>query len=546
MMKKIAVALLAVVLLLALAVPALADTMYTTKKVKVYEEPSTRSRVTLTLKAAHEVEVYNYVDGFYECKYGWIQEKYLSREYPQSKCHHNWTRWETVRKATCTKGGYKRRYCTKCGIVEEKDIAKAGHEWGKWKVTKEATCVKEGTRKRTCARCGEEQKENYLADHEYGKWTVVKEATCTEKGSRQHACVVCGHKEQKAVDKLPHDFEYRIIKEATDHSSGMRASVCRVCGYTEAAKSYDPEGTLRRKDRGEEVRQLQGLLVDQGYLNVGGADGIYGGGTEKAIMKFQADQGLTPDGIAWPQTQQRLSHDFGEWETVRPMTRTTPGLRQRTCKECGYIQTETIEAGDVIERGSRGENVRVLQQILKQVGYDAGGFDGIYGQKLDNAFTKFDEARGLTFEPGTVRPADVDALVSAWLAQSTSPLKEGGVDDPVCLALTVVPYTDFQSDSDVTTYSWTLYNLGTEKCMFNAMLLTYGDDPDFNGDDLVMVIDGEALKPNAGNSVSGSFKVSGSWSDGALNFAAMAVSDRTGAKWLSNTVTFDSTTSFES
>ena len=82
--------------------------------------------------------------------------------------------------------------------------------------------------------------------------------------------------------------------------------------------------------------------------------------------------------------------------------------------------------------------------------------------------------------------------------------------------------------------------------MFNAMLLTYGDDPDFNGDDLVMVIDGEALKPNAGNSVSGSFKVSGSWSDGALNFAAMAVSDRTGAKWLSNTVTFDSTTSFES
>ena len=348
------------------------------------------------------------------------------------------------------------------------------------------------------------------------------------------------------IEKLPHDFEYQIIVEATDHSSGTRASVCRVCGYTEAAQSYDPEGTLRRKDRGEEVRQLQGLLVDQGYLNVGGADGIFGGGTEKALMKFQADQGLTPDGIAWPQTLQRLSHDFGEWETVRPMTRTTPGLRQRTCVDCGYVQSETIEAGDVIERGSRGENVRALQQMLKHLGYNAGSFDGIYGQKLDSAFTSFDADHGLTFEAGTVRPADVDALVSAWLAQSGTPLKEGGIDDPVSLALTVVPYTDFQSDSEVTTYSWSLCNLGTEKCMFNALLLTYGDAPDFSGDDLVVVIDGEELKSNAANSVTGSFKVAGSWGEGALNFAAMAVSESTGVKWLSNAVTFASTTQPES
>lgn len=245
MMKKMAVALLAVVLLLALAVPALADTMYTTKKVKVYEEPSTRSRVTLTLKAAHEVEVYNYVDGFYECKYGWIQEKYLSREYPQSKCHHNWTRWETVRKATCTKGGYKRRYCTKCGIVEEKDIAKAGHEWGKWKVTKEATCVKEGTRKRTCARCGEEQKEKYLADHEYGKWTVVKEATCTEKGSRQHACVVCGHKEQKASTSCP-----TILSTG---SSRKRPTIPPACGpaYAACAATPRPRRAMTRRARSD-------------------------------------------------------------------------------------------------------------------------------------------------------------------------------------------------------------------------------------------------------------------------------------------------------
>ena len=60
------------------------------------------------------------------------------------------------------------------------------------------------------------------------------------------------------------------------------------------------------------------------------------------------------------------------------------------------------------------------------------------------------------------------------------------------------------------------------------------------------MIDGEELKPNAANSVTGSFKVAGSWGEGALNFAAMAVSESTGVKWLSNAVTFASTTQPES
>ena len=209
------------------------------------------------------------------------------------------------------------------------------------------------------------------------------------------------------------------------------------------------------------------------------------------------------------------------------------------------MQQETIEVGDVIERGSRGENVRALQQILKQVGYDAGGFDGIYGKKLDSAFTQFDADHNLVFIPGKVRPADVDALVSAWL-EAGEPLTEGDTESPVNLALTVTASTDEHSDSDVTTYYWSLTNLGSQKCMFNALLLTYGKVADFSGDDMVMVIDGEELKPNAANSISGSFKVASGWGEGALNFAAMAVSDSTGAKWLSNTVTFGSTTQTES
>ena len=541
-MKRLLVILMALILMAALSLPALAaDVRRTNKSVKVYEDTSTHSEVLEKIgkgkKVLIEEDYGSWVGILVESPeggqmMGYIQSKYL-------ECDHNWTDWVVKRKASCTKAGLRIRECTICGKEQTKEIEKLGHDYGKWTVIRTATCARDGLRVRTCKRCGYEEEKTFREDHTYAAWVITKQPTCTAVGTRQRTCQVCGHVDTQEIEKVPHDLEYRIIVEATDHSSGTRAAVCKNCGYTEKATSYDPEGTMRRYDRGENVYQLQQLLVDQGYLNAGGADGIFGGGTEKALIKFQTEQGLTPDGIAWPQTQRRLSHDFGPWETVRAMTRTEPGQRRRVCKDCNYEQVETIEAGDVIERGARGEHVRALQQILKQLGYNAGGFDGIYGKRLDSAFTDFDADHGLTFEQGTVRPADLDALLNAWFATGIGTLSEGGAESPVNMALTINPASDDLTDTDVTTYTWSLTNLGSKKCMFTAILLTYGDNPDFTHDNMVMVIDGEELKANVGNSLTGSFKVANSWGAGNLNFAAMAVDEETGRKWLSNTVTFE-------
>ncbi len=52
---------------------------------------------------------------------------------------------------------------------------------------------------------------------------------------------------------------------------------------------------LRRGSRGAAVKRLQeGLGI--------GADGIFGGGTEKAVKAFQEKNGLAVDGIAGPET----------------------------------------------------------------------------------------------------------------------------------------------------------------------------------------------------------------------------------------------------
>jgi len=53
--------------------------------------------------------------------------------------------------------------------------------------------------------------------------------------------------------------------------------------------------------RGEDVKELQSRLESLGY-NVGPIDGIFGPLTERAVRKFQKDNGLVVDGIVGQET----------------------------------------------------------------------------------------------------------------------------------------------------------------------------------------------------------------------------------------------------
>ena len=558
-MKKAIVSILALLMIVGLAFSALAayqGTMYVNRsKVNVYKEDNTNSKVIRTYKGGREVfvddispngkwaqvMVEDTKHGGQMC--GFIQMKYLSKTMPQSFCTHKWGKWTVESEPTCTESGYRYRLCKVCGLRDEQNIKKTGHSWGKWKVTKEATCVKKGTRTRTCKVCGKKETEEYYAEHTYGSWKMTKEPTCTEKGKRERTCKVCGHVDTQTLNKLPHDYQWEVIVETTDHSAGTRAKICTVCGHDGGEESFDPEGTLRRGARGDEVRRMQQLLVEQGYLNAGGADGIFGGGSEKALMQYQKDRNLNPDGIGWPQTLKDLEHDFGPWEIVKEMTRTESGERKRVCQGCGFEQYETIEAGTVFEKGRRGDDIRAMQQLVKQLGYDAGGVDGIYGKKLDAAMAGFAADNDLVVEEGKIRPTDVDAVVNAWV--ETVPADkwkgEGDTASPVNLALTVTPTGD-ADDTGITTYSWSLTNMGDTPANFMALLLTFGDTPDFKADNLVMQLDGYTLKKNSGNSVSGNISVDASWGEGNLNFAGLAMDEKTGNVWLSNAVEYENST----
>lgn len=446
---------------------------------------------------------------------------------------HSFGDWVVRRAATCTKEGERVHWCKNCSLEETAPIEKLPHNYGDWSVRRAATCTAEGERVRWCKDCGREQtKAIDKLPHDYTAWTVRRAATCTAEGESYRVCRGCGKEQTKPIDKLPHDYgDWYVTVEATDHSAGVRAKVCKSCGRV-VERSFDPEGTLRRKDKGSAVREIQQLLADQGYLKQKDVDGSYGSGTEKAIMKFQKDQGITPDGVAWPETIRRLHHDFGPWETVTELSRFGDGERVRVCKECGYSERVVLPARPFFTRKQQDTSIKTLQKMLNDLGYKCGEEDGSFGRRMTTAFEAFAIDRGLDIVLDEMRPADVDELVNAWFEWKAGSgwRGEGGKDSPVNLILTVTPDGE---ENGLPRYTWRLSNLGGERCRFVTLLLGFGEGHDFTGENIVLVVDRSRLKADAENSLKGEFIINPNWGEGTPQFCAAATDDN-GGLWLSN------------
>ena len=100
--------------------------------------------------------------------------------------------------------------------------------------------------------------------------------------------------------------QYGVVKtKLTDKKWTYWGALKGVDYDGEAAPDAHP--TLRKGDKGEDVKKLQTLLAGRGYdLGKWGIDGDFGSATEKAVKAFQKDAGLTADGIAGPKTFEAL------------------------------------------------------------------------------------------------------------------------------------------------------------------------------------------------------------------------------------------------
>ena len=129
---------------------------------------------------------------------------------------------------------------------------------------------------------------------------------------------------------------------------------------------------------GAAVQQLQEALIKAGFTVPGGADGVFGPGTEAAVKQFQSTQGLNPTG------------------TVTAATALALGLMSSP-----YLG---------LAAGSTGDAVRQLQQRLIDRGIAvAGGADGVFGPGTTAAVKEFQRQLGY-YPSGTVNAATAAAL----------------------------------------------------------------------------------------------------------------------------------------
>lgn len=180
-----------------------------------------------------------------------------------------------------------------------------------------------------------------------------------------------------------------------------------------------PTRLLKLGSRGDDVKQLQNRLNELGY-SCGAADGIFGNATRTAVINFQRANGLAADGIAGPATLGKL------FANVPPADQKPPAQNPPVDNppSSGSPGTQ-IPITQTLRRGSRGEQVKILQNRLKELGYDAGTADGIFGAKTHNAVIAFQRANGLAAD-GIVGPKTIAKLYE----QAPSPKDPKPADPP--------------------------------------------------------------------------------------------------------------------
>lgn len=139
---------------------------------------------------------------------------------------------------------------------------------------------------------------------------------------------------------------------------------------------------LKVGSSGGNVSDLQQTLKNKGYYSHH-VTGYYGSITKNSIIKFQKDNRLLVDGIAGPQTLDRL-----------------------------YANNTTV-----LKVGQSGSQVTKLQQTLKNKGYFNHRATGYYGSITKNAVIRFQRDCGLTVD-GIAGPQTLNALYKGNTAAS--------------------------------------------------------------------------------------------------------------------------------
>jgi peptidoglycan hydrolase-like protein with peptidoglycan-binding domain len=171
---------------------------------------------------------------------------------------------------------------------------------------------------------------------------------------------------QAAVIQCQRRFGLTADGVAGPRTMAALSSGYGVGGPTEEAPTYG-YGVLRRGSQGQAVITLQNRLREFGFYR-GPSDGIFGPGTESAVIQFQRSRGIYADGVVGTQVYQALN---------------------------GAVPSQPSYPVAGLSVGSSGASVEALQRRLQELGYFNATVTGYYGTVTQDAVARFQQRNGL-------------------------------------------------------------------------------------------------------------------------------------------------------
>jgi peptidoglycan hydrolase-like protein with peptidoglycan-binding domain len=154
---------------------------------------------------------------------------------------------------------------------------------------------------------------------------------------------------------------------------------------------------LRAGAAGADVRELQKALRKAGFSVK--VDGQFGPSTVRAVKRFQRAANLTPSGTVGRKTVEalRAAAQGGSAGVTGGVSRSTAGQPRAS-----------LGRRIPVKRGMRGHDIRVLQDLLGNAGFDVK-VDGVFGSGTYEAVKAFEQRAGRPVD-GMMDGGDIEAL----------------------------------------------------------------------------------------------------------------------------------------
>lgn len=203
---------------------------------------------------------------------------------------------------------------------------------------------------------------------------------------------------QVAAGEKPSGNTQASSGEATIGGAGVGTTVYKTASEV-AGVSVANRGMVHKGSSGADVSALQSLLNTLGYgLAV---DGAFGSGTDAAVVDFQSKNGLDADGWVGPLTWAKLGEAKVEiltvTEEVKPEATPETPIETPTTETTGSqsnVPAISVTNRSIVSRGSFGDDVKALQQILNLIGYSLDA-DGDFGSLTYRAVIDFQTSHQL-------------------------------------------------------------------------------------------------------------------------------------------------------